>query len=348
MKKSTVRRALAALLTMTLCLALLAGCGAKHVTTDLYTDGGMANKADAPAVLTGFSPAQAEQAESEKPGAPSQSSGNLTMPDTSGDTKFIFTGTVDAETKDLTAAVNGITALVYQYQGYFEDTQVRQAGSGRYATLVARIPQGSFETFLNAVDTYEAVSVISKNSSATNISETYYDLENRIATLRAKQTRLRELLSQAESMEDLLTIESALTDVEYQIENYTTQKNHYDSEIDFSTVTISLREVTVLGTGTEPVSFGQRIAKAFTDGLARFRENLADFIVWFFENLISIVVFLVLLLIVIAIIRGCSRRARRRREKKAAEAARAMAQAYAQNSQPQDISSAAASDTESN
>ena len=49
----------------------------------------------------------------------------------------------------------------------------------------------------------------------------YYDNEARLTTQRTKLERLQELLSKAEAMEDIITIESAISETELQIEYLT-------------------------------------------------------------------------------------------------------------------------------
>lgn len=48
----------------------------------------------------------------------------------------------------------------------------------------------------------------------------YVDVESRKKALETEQERLMELLSSAENMEDLLAIESKLSEVRYELENY--------------------------------------------------------------------------------------------------------------------------------
>ena len=52
-----------------------------------------------------------------------------------------------------------------------------------------------------------------------------------------------ELLSTAENMEDLLSIESKLSDIRYEIESYESQLRLLDNQIDYSTVHVEIFEV---------------------------------------------------------------------------------------------------------
>ena len=76
-----------------------------------------------------------------------------------------------------------------------------------------------------------------------DVSEAYYDQESRLTTQRTKLERLQELLRQAQDMEDIITIESAISETELEIEFLTGSLRKYDSQINYSTITLSLREV---------------------------------------------------------------------------------------------------------
>ena len=65
------------------------------------------------------------------------------------------------------------------------------------------------------------------------IKQTYKELET-------EQQRLLELLETAESLDDILTIESRLTEVQYELDSKESQLRTYDNQIDYSTVYLDL------------------------------------------------------------------------------------------------------------
>lgn len=94
-------------------------------------------------------------------------------------------------------------------------------------------------------------------------------------TQQTKLERLQNLLAQAENMEDIITIESAISDTELEIEQLTGTLRHYDSLVDFSTVYITLQEVYQLSNVEEPAtSFGSRVGTAFASGWRGFVSTL--------------------------------------------------------------------------
>lgn len=86
----------------------------------------------------------------------------------------------------------------------------------------------------------EIGNVTQKNESVEDVTLQYVDVESRKKALETEQERLMELLSSAENMEDLLAIESKLSEVRYELENYGSQLRMLDNQIDYSTVNVDV------------------------------------------------------------------------------------------------------------
>lgn len=67
---------------------------------------------------------------------------------------------------------------------------------------------------------------------------------------------------------------------------------HYDALVGYATVDLELSEVYRLsGTEDAPKSFGEKLANAFTDGLAATGQALEDFAVWLAYSWLDILIF---------------------------------------------------------
>ena len=76
-------------------------------------------------------------------------------------------------------------------------------------------------------------------------------------------------------MEDIITIESAISETELRIEELSGSLQHYDALVDYATVQINLDEVYKLSNVEEtPTGFGSRMAQAFAGGLRGFADSL--------------------------------------------------------------------------
>ena len=110
-----------------------------------------------------------------------------------------------------------------------------------------------------------------------DVSEAYYDTAGRLKTQQVKLERLQALLEQAENMEDIITIESAISETEQQIDDLSGTLQHYDAKVDYATVYVSLREVARLSNVEEPATgFGAQLAAAFSSGWKHFVSGVQD------------------------------------------------------------------------
>ena len=233
--------------------------------------------------------------------------------------KIIYTADMELETKDYDSACQQLTKAVADAGGYFESRSINQGGSYRRLNCVVRVPVENFLSFLDTAG--EAAHVTSRTEYSEDVSEVYYDSEARLATQRTKLERLQELLRQAEAMEDIIAIESAISETELQIEYLTGSLRKYDSQINYSTVNLSLYEVYRLSNDEEtPLTFGDRFGSALGQGFYRGVEGLEDFAISIARNWVTLLVWAAVILAAVLLLRKRSLR------KKAARIAEALPQ----------------------
>ena len=224
--------------------------------------------------------------------------------------KIIYTGDINLETTEFDEAVKALASLAEAKGGYLESSTVGGGSRGyRWADYTVRVPSAQFQSFLDQAG--ELAHVTWRNTNLENITETYYDTAGRLKTQQIKLERLQKLLAQAENMEDIITIESAISETEWNIENLSGTLRHYDALVDFATVTVSLQEVYKYSDTEElPENFGQRIGNALSRGWRSFVDGMADFIVALAYNWMWIVLWAAVI-IAAAVIVGKIRRRRR-------------------------------------
>ena len=226
--------------------------------------------------------------------------------------KIIYTADMSLETTGFDAAAQELDRLVAETGGYFEMSSVDNYGSYRYGYYVVRVPSEKFRSFCDTVG--QICQLRSKSESADNISERYYDTQSRLETQQTKLKRLQELLSQAENMEDIITIESAISETEYAIEQLSGTLRHYDALVDYATVNISLNEVAQLRNVEEPpIGFAARMAAAFRSGSETFVLSVQSFLLGLASAWVAVLLLLVIAAVVILLVRRARRRAKARR-----------------------------------
>ena len=266
-----MKRGFAWMLALLLLLGLLSGCGGGGDNATASDTASSSVATDGADDAGGSYGAWPEAAVTEETG---ETTGEDGGDDRLENAKMIYTARMEVETTGFDAADADLRTLVEVLGGYFEQAAVHNYGSGyRSGDYTVRIPADQFQAFLDQVGTICHVTY--KEEDSENVSEAYYDAESRLVTQQTKLERLQALLAQAENMEDIITIESAISDTELEIEQLTGTLRHYDSLVDFSTVYITLQEVYQLSNVEEPAtSFGSRVGTAFASGWRGFVSTL--------------------------------------------------------------------------
>lgn len=197
--------------------------------------------------------------------------------------KIIRTAWLELETTDFGQARDTLGRLVEQLDGYFESAET---GGGDYydqgasmGSFVIRVSAERYAAFLNSVGDVGYVS--STRESTQDIGSEYFDTEAHLKTLRIKQERLQSLLEKAPTMEDIIDLEDALADVEYEIEQNSSQLRRYDGLVDYATINLTLSQVRRISEPAgEEAGLGTRLAAAFSGGMGRFGDGLGNFVVW--------------------------------------------------------------------
>lgn len=287
----------------------LNGCGAAGLT-------GQSNStaAYAPAVQNENVMDTQDTAETASSGEGVFSSSNVMVPaEISVEQKIIWTVDMEVETLEFDSFLSNLEQEVQRFGGYLESSSVSgssiQYTSNRYGTVTVRIPSAQLDAFLDQVGKIGTVTYTNKSSE--DITLDYVDVESRIEALEVEQERLLALLESAQDLESVIQLESRLSEVRYQLENYRSTQNRYDSLIDYSTVSLSIQEVQRVTT-VHDQSVGQRIAAGWSDTLYRLKNGCVDFFVWFVVNLPYLLIWAVLAGVVVWL---CLRHRKKRRKK---------------------------------
>lgn len=268
MKKMT-----AFLVTLCMLAALLAGCGGASKSTQAFDAA-----AAAPAEAANGAYYDMESAKSEDGGLTGDTDSTV-LPE---GRKWIITVNMSAETEDLDALMEALNGKISGLGGYVEDQDSYNGSmysSRRYrsASLTVRIPAQRVDEFTEEMS--GIANVVSTNLSREDITLSYVATESRVKALQAEEARLLELMEQAETMADLLEIESRLTDVRYELENRASQLRLYDNQVDYATIYLSIDEVQEYTPVEEPTVW-ERISGGFVSSIKGVGNGLLDLLVW--------------------------------------------------------------------
>jgi len=221
--------------------------------------------------------------------------------------KIIKHSNMDLETKDFDTAFAQILDAVERSGGYIESQNIsgqsirnKDRYYERSASINARIPAEKLSEITSAIG--GICNVTSQWEGIDDITDSYFDVEARLNTMRLQEERLLDILSKAESLEDVITLEAKLSDVRYEIESLTARIRRMDSQVAYSYLNLNLREVVEYQNVTAaPKTFGERIGDAFVRSGNRLRNFFEGSVIFIIEDLPLIVIrFAIFAVIVVA------------------------------------------------
>lgn len=219
--------------------------------------------------------------------------------------KLVYTASVTLESEDFEAASDALHQKIASLGGIIVSENAynlnKKGYGGRSMDMTVRIPQENYETFLAGLS--DICNVAAVNRYVENLTERYYDNENRLKSYRIQEERLFAMLEKAESVTEMLEIESRLCDVQYQIEALTNTQRTIDNDVRYSTFNLTLTEVKKFTT-PEPETFGDKFKEAVggsVESFGVFSENLLFFFIYVLPYLLCVAVVIVVVLVIVKV-----------------------------------------------
>lgn len=272
-----------------LLVASLAACGAQSAGT--AEDGGYKYKNEMMSTDIAAGEALFDSAMREEVKPMAQTAASQSVYQNSG-VKLIRRANLQVQTVEFDRSVAALERLVLELNGYYENAELYSGGyynqgSHRSGQYVVRIPAQSYDSFMEQID---GIGYLSRRSESTqDVGQEYFDTESRLTTQRTKQERLQQLLKQAKNMEDIIALESALADVEYQIEQYTSQLRRYDSLIGYATIDVNIQEMQrITDDPGQQAGLLQRMKTGIVSSAGGVVDGVQSFLVWMSYNIFGL------------------------------------------------------------
>lgn len=148
--------------------------------------------------------------------------------------KIIVTADIRINSKDVEKSYKLLEEKLKEYKGYFDN--VESSKNRYYITL--RIPKENFYNFIDFIDKNEKVE--NKNINTQDVTENYYDTENRIKNREVLLDKLRNYLREAKNIDEILKIEDRINTLTYEIESMKGNLQNIQSSIDYTRVTLNI------------------------------------------------------------------------------------------------------------
>ncbi len=173
--------------------------------------------------------------------------------------KVIRTANVSLEVRNGTfdSAYDNLVSTMLDLKGYVSGTDAQaDTGALRSGTLTFQVPEASFQEALTRIRKLGTVKHI--HVGGQDVSLQYVDLQARLNNAKAQREQMLTLLQQAHTIQDIIAVQTQITQISLQIEQLQGQINYFDHATAFSSISVDLREAAV--TPATPDTWGFRDA----------------------------------------------------------------------------------------
>jgi len=203
------------------------------------------------------------------------------------DRMLIKTGNLAMQVDDVKQSRKQIGDIANKFKAYISDEQLNDYGDRLNTSLTIRVPSSSYDTLVTLIEQV-GKKTDSKSVNVQDVTEEYIDVEARLKTKKELEMRYYEILKQAHTVTDILSVESNLNNVRAEIESMEGRLKYLMSQVSFSTLNLNFYQHLSTDYG-----FGGK----FADGLGNGWTNFLSFFIglaniWPFLILVGVGVWL--------------------------------------------------------
>lgn len=254
-KRNQYLVAAASLLTISL---FLTGCNSETATQSQSTEKGFMKNPD----LTSTFESRAKEEDVK----PSTQQNRSLAPDDQTQKKMTYQATLTLQVDNFQQANKQVEHLSHNMKGYILNSEQFLQDREITSTVVCRIPQENFHSFLEQLEEL-ATEVPVKKISGNDVTEEYIDLASRLRAKEAVEKRLLSLMKQAKKTEDLIQISKELGNVQEEMEQLKGKIRYLDNQVTYSTVTLHIQQWNGKDHITKKPPVGSEMKRSFFSSL---------------------------------------------------------------------------------
>ena len=189
-------------------------------------------------------------------------------------TKVVKTGEIDLQVDkhQVPHTIDKLIALAKLENGFVSDSHSSD-GEAPSGSVTLRVPVQSFEATLTEVRTHIAGKVLEQQTAGEDVTSKYVDLQARLHSLSTTRATYERLLTHADTIGDILAVQSRISDLQTQIEQLQGQLRVLNNQTTYGTLTVTVAEK---GNTPKPAAVHHRsgMSKAFHRSLDRFVNGI--------------------------------------------------------------------------
>lgn len=220
--------------------------------------------------------------------------------------KLVYESTVNIDTLEFAKAKQEFESLIDKYNGFIESQSITDDGGNnvyiyknddikKHHTLCAtvRIPSDNYDNFMS--ETSGLGDVRSSNEVVTNMTQTYGTLQAQLEIYETEYQTYMQMLSDVKDDSTRLEIKEDITEISVQIATIKSQMAVIDTDVEYSTVNITINEVEEYMEEKDTSTFANRLVNTFKTSwkeLLNFLENMLFVIILNWYKAVFVVLFI--------------------------------------------------------
>ena len=173
--------------------------------------------------------------------------------------KLTKNGSIRFETSNLNKTKQLIMSAVSSLNGYVSNDNISESNNHTENTLTVRVPADKNDSLIAIIES-NASKIDYKSIDVQDVTEQFIDLDTRVKTKKEVETRYRELLSRATSVEEILKIEEQIGNIRTEIESAEGRLRYLSNQVQYSTLHVTFYEK------YSNFGFWGKMGKAFKNG----------------------------------------------------------------------------------
>jgi len=169
----------------------------------------------------------------------------------------IRTGNISVDVENVDKSADAIKQLAESSGGFIENSQIdnitvprveytdgaasTKETTEKQANMTIRVPESQFQNIFNNIKGMGKL--VSENISGSDITSEYRDTQARADNLKIQEESLKQLMTKAKNVDEILRIETELNRVRTEIDISTGNLKRWDNLVQLSTIYIYMREL---------------------------------------------------------------------------------------------------------
>ena len=201
--------------------------------------------------------------------------------------KLVKSAELRIRVENLEAADDSVADLLRVYNAYAASSSFSE--NSRYYSL--RVPAPQYEVFLAEMNGMGRL--INRSENTEDVTLRYYDLEGRLESRRGLLRTFQSYLGRANNMEEILSVEARIADLQREIDNTGTQLRNLANRVDYATIDLYL-----MG----PVTVTSIKSETFIERIARLFNSFGGFLTTVVVVLFSVIIYGIPVLLILALL----------------------------------------------